>query len=96
MKLTYMIFLKLLARKMNIGNLYNVQASVFVKLTEPDRAMYRYVRLITMKSSPFCMLLMRKFVNFPKHNIIFGVHTFKETVFKLVKIVEAKSKMRRS
>ncbi len=82
---------------MNIGNLYNVQASVFVKLTEPDRAMYRYVRLITMKSSPLLYVTEEEVRKFSKHNIIFGVHTFKETMFKLVKIVEVKNqKMRRS
>ncbi len=38
---------------MNVGNLHNVQASVSAKLTEHERAMYSYVRLITLKSLPF-------------------------------------------
>ncbi len=77
---------------MDIGNSYNVQSSVLAKLTEHERAMHSYRPLINLKSLPLSHVTDQEFRNFSKHNIIFGVRTFKETMFKLVEIVEAKIK----
>ncbi len=50
---------------MNIGNLYNVQASVFVKLTEPDKS---HVQVRTTDYHEIITLLYvtdEEVVNFP-------------------------------
>ncbi len=76
--------------KFATGSLSNTRTSVLSSLTDREKAMYGYLRLIVFKNLPIEYVTDKDVRSFSKYSAQFCLSTFKETLFKLVKIVEKK------
>lgn len=67
---------------------FRSQSRIIMKLTNLEKSMYAYMRLIVFKSAPLRYIADPEIREFSKHEDVFSITHFKETLFKLLEIVE--------